>query len=374
VGGKQGAVVEHAAGVITRETPVVDGPVLDAVAAENFRRSAVRLAREQPQTDEATEAARQAAEALIVLATNRDEAALGQFLRPDPRVAETTWTVACYQIGDLTPCALLDFANPVAAVNSLARCGDASHVAAEMVASTLTGTRWTAMLRTGTLVRFQLPDDRSASDETWESPGEMSLADRHWRDQLSQWAAAGGATAAARTTPAATTTTAAPVPRPNRDLILAAAKIPSRPVKAPPPRRGGRPDGAGLEQALELVIEALRTVEDRSQQAAEPAHDEILLRLDALDRRMSAFQASLDIEPQPPAAPAGDEILRRLDGLDRRMSEFQATVEEALEGRLQALASYSGELAQALAAQQNVTVGRLEARLDQLAALPPGDR
>ncbi len=334
----EGLLVESTAEIITRETPALDRPLLDAVAAASFRTAAVRLAREPPQSEFANEAADQAAQALLSLATSRDESALRQILRPDPGMGDTTWTVACYQIGDLTPCALLDFANPVSAVTTLARCEEASHVAAELVASNPTGTRWTALIRTGKAVRFQLPDDRSASGATRENPGEMSLADRHWRDQLKRWATDGGSSEWASATPSARPVKVPQAPsgsRPSHPL-RPELRAPERPeLRAPE-----RPAPAGLEHALELVLDALRSVEVRT---------------------------------QPTAGQSNDEVLRRLDDLDRRMSEFQATVGMALEQRMQGLANYTAELARGFAAQQNATTARLEARLDELLARLPGD-
>ena len=368
MGGEEWALAERPADVITRENPlldapildapVLDAPVLDAVAAGAFRVAAVKLAREQPQTDTANEAAREAAQALLILAASHDEAALRQILRPDPRVDEAAWTVACYQIGDLTPCALLDFANPVAAVTTLAHCGEASHVAAELVASTPSGSRWTALTRTGALVRFQLPDGRSASDATREGPAAPSLADGHWRDQLRRWAADRGAPDAvgdsvirgpegrsnppvdpdpwSRRSPSSEYDTTVTASRPR--AAVAAAPVSYRPmapalVPAPAPAPAPR-ESAGLEQALELVLQALRSVEVRSQAVG----------------------------------PQGEEIVHRLDDLDRRMSEFQASIGSALERRMAALATYSVELARGFAAQQNATAARLEARFDELMA------
>jgi hypothetical protein len=324
-------LAEHTADVITRENAVVDRPILDAAAAAMFRTAAVRLARERPETDGATEAAREAAQALLSLAASEDEAALEQFLRPDPRLSDTTWTVACYQIGDLTPCALLDFADPLAAVNRLAGCGEASHVAAELVASTPTGTRWTALTRTGKVVAFQLPDGRSASDATRERPGEVSLAGQHWRQQLNGWAAVNGGTR-----PPAPP--APPAPPVNRRLSPPrAVKIPAAPRAVTGPQPVVPAAGVDVEEALGLVVQALRSVEARSQTSG----------------------------------PANDEVVSRLDALDRRLSEFQATVEVALERRMQALGSYAAELTRAFAAQQSATTARLEARLDELMARIP---
>jgi hypothetical protein len=326
VAGTEWTMDELAADIVTAANPVLDAkrldaPLLDSPGAGVFRQAAVRLAREQPQTDGATEAARDAAKALLHLAAIKDDAALRQFLRPDPQELETTWTVACYQIGDLTPCALLDFASPVAAVASLASCGEPSHVAAELVASTPEGTRWTALTRTGRSVRFQLPDHRSASVTTGEVLGELSLAAEHWRAQLLQWAA--NPSDAARPGDASGAATPAPVAPPE-----VARRVTS------PPQTAGAGD---LEQALELVVSALTSLEAKTRASDGPSA----------------------------------EVGEYLEALDQRMNQFQTAVESALDRRIQALASYAAELARSFAAQQGVTLARLEARIDELVARQP---
>ncbi len=346
MGGGEWAVADLVADVVTESTPVVNGAVLDAAAASSFRTAAVRLARQQPETDGATEAARDAAQALLSLAASLDEVALRQFLRPDPREAEATWTVACYQIGDLTPCALLDFASPVAAVASLAGCGEPSHVAAELVASNPTGTRWTALTRTGRAVSFQLPNGRSASDATQGGLGELSLAAEHWRAQLSRWAARGNEDARSPSVTAPPVVTprppvaSTPTDAPPLEVEGRAGSTPSERVSKRPPRVAERPGASGgdLERALELVVATLRSVEAHAGASDQPNF----------------------------------EVLSRLDALDRRMSEFQATFEAALDRRIHALASYTAELTRAFVAQGNATTARLDARLDELMARFPG--
>lgn len=101
-------------------------------------------------------AAMVAARALVVLAESEDGHELGSLLRPDPTTPATSWTVACYRIGDLVPTAMRDFSDPGAAVRTLMDCGDPDHVAGELVASDATGLHWTALVRTGRDARFQL--------------------------------------------------------------------------------------------------------------------------------------------------------------------------------------------------------------------------
>ena len=68
---------------------------------------------------------------------------------------------------------------------------------------------------------------------------------------------------------------------------------------------------------------------------------------------------------------ANEELLGRLEDISRRMNEFQASVEAEVGRRIHALATYVSEVAGAFAAQQASSSERLEARLDQIAALIP---
>ncbi len=102
------------------------------------------------------DAALAAARAVVALADGGDGAELRSLLRPDPGAPATSWTVACYRIGDLVPTAMRDFSDPVAAVRTLMDCGDPDHVAGELVASNAAGLHWTALIRAGAVARFQL--------------------------------------------------------------------------------------------------------------------------------------------------------------------------------------------------------------------------
>ncbi|MDP9074556.1 MAG: hypothetical protein M3N98_10350, partial [Actinomycetota bacterium] len=247
------------------------------------------------------------------LARADDETVLRELLRPDPLVGGVTWSVACYQIGDLTPNALKDFSNPVSAVSTLASCPNRSHVAAELVASTAAGMRWTAMTRTGTLLGFQMPDLTSASHASREHPGELTTAVQHWGDQIARWASGGGD---------------------EPDLSF-----------APAPQWMDAEVGAAVEsvaaedldEVLELFVMALRSCENREKRQRQ----------------------------------SNDELLARLDDIGRKMAEFQASVEAEVGRRIHALATYVAEVAGAFAAQQTTTSERLEARLDQITAMLP---
>lgn len=114
-----------------------------------------------------------AARALVELAESGEEDVLRALLRPDPTCATTSWTVACYRVGDLVPCALRDFTAATEAVRTLLDCGEHEHLAAELVASTPEGLCWAALVRTGDQLRFQLFGTRSIL----ERPGRHGLAD-----------------------------------------------------------------------------------------------------------------------------------------------------------------------------------------------------
>jgi hypothetical protein len=191
-----------------RRTPstAVPGPDADAVAASPglvalavrqrrfvLRQAIVDLAAHS--ADEAGDRAERAglaegaARAAVVLADAGDADGLGEIMRPDPDDAGVTWTVACYQIGDLTPSALRDFADPVEAVQTLSGCGEASHIAAELVASSAAGLRWTVMERAGAVLRLHLPDIEtgSAGPSGRRRSAVEAAAGRTWAARLAAW-------------------------------------------------------------------------------------------------------------------------------------------------------------------------------------------
>jgi hypothetical protein len=144
-----------------------------------------------------------AAAALVALAAAGDGDTLETVLRPDPVEGGVAWTVCCYQIGDLSPSALRDFGDAAAAVRTLGGCGDATHVAAELLASTSTGLTWTALTRLGDETAFQLLDATTGRDPSagsgreWGSPSrrpetprltELESARRRWDQLLAAWA------------------------------------------------------------------------------------------------------------------------------------------------------------------------------------------
>jgi hypothetical protein len=168
------------------------GVEADPRAARPFRLAAVRLSDEPPDSDAHRAAATEAASLLVGLALADASDDLRRLLTPDPAATEVIWTVACYQIGDLTPSAIRDFPDPVDAIATVAACSEESHVAAELVASTAQGLRWTAVLRTNDLLSFQLPSADTASDASRERPGDLSAALKRWRERLADWSAHAG--------------------------------------------------------------------------------------------------------------------------------------------------------------------------------------
>jgi hypothetical protein len=170
-----------------------------------FRRAASALAAGDGEVsgDHSRRHAADAAGALVALASVGDGDTLETVLRPDPAEGGVAWTVCCYQIGDLSPSALRDFGDAAAAVRILGGCGDTTHVAAELLASTSTGLTWTAMTRLGDETAFQLLDATTGRDPSaksgreWESPSRGSetsgptaveSARRRWEQLLAGWA------------------------------------------------------------------------------------------------------------------------------------------------------------------------------------------
>ena len=163
-------------------------PEQTASAASRFRRAAVGLSAASPESEEARRCSGEAAAALVAQAEAKDPR-LARLLRPDPADASSvTWTVACYQLGDLSPSALRDFTDAYEAVPALACCPDPAHVAAELIASTGFGLRWTVMIRTGETVRFQLLARATSGDSTSSGDRALDPALERWADQLASWA------------------------------------------------------------------------------------------------------------------------------------------------------------------------------------------
>ena len=135
--------------------------------------------------EERERAALDAGRAIGDLAAEGRAEDLRSVLTPEPSNANVTWTVCCYQVGDLAPSGMHDFADPVAALQVLIDCPDASHIAGELIASTRNGLCWTAVTRTNGQLRFQLPGPSTLHDTHDGQAGIAAL--RSWDDLLSGW-------------------------------------------------------------------------------------------------------------------------------------------------------------------------------------------
>lgn len=272
------------------------GVTPDPLALRRFRSAATRLATATT-TDEREGAATDAAAALAGLAADGRADELRSVLTPDPTNANGTWTVCCYQIGDLAPSGLHDFPDPLAAMASLLACPVSSHVAAELITSTHDGLRWTALARNNDRVVFQLPDPSTAQD----SSGGRAVAGalRRWDEQLDRWLGGGD-------------DEVMPMP-PNRTGSVAPPAIaPSAPAVATPAPHVSV-DLAGLVTALEGTR--------RQQTPQVPAFDLVERALVLLDDRVAADRRE--------AERAAAEVGERLGQATELLAQLQADIERS---------------------------------------------
>lgn len=267
-----------------------------------FQRAVVRAWRSEDRRDR-QEACREAGESLLRLAAGGAAADLRAVLTPDPVNSNVTWTVACYQIGDLTPSAVRDFADPVAAVTTLAICDDPSHLAAELVASTSAGLRWVALLRTNGDLAFRLPDADAVTDRSGTHATDLADALHRWRGRIADWAegAADGSLG----------------PDQQRRPTRAGA------AAAPTAAAGGRGAGAGPDgEELDVLRVRLADAEQRiiaSIDAHRAAVDQVVatglgqmaVQLAAIERRLDQALAAVE------ALAERLDRIDRLDGIDR---------------------------------------------------------
>ncbi|HEX2384370.1 MAG TPA: hypothetical protein VHI95_17120 [Acidimicrobiales bacterium] len=187
----------------------------DPTAGPRFRTAAVRLDDVDLDAEARRPVAADAARLLVGLALGSGGDELGELLKPDPAVPENRWTVACYEIGGLTPVAVRDFDDPVEAVVTVSACPDDAHVAAELVASNENGVRWTALWRTDDHISFQLPTTETAEageeTEEGEHSEEVLGALRRWQARLDEWSGRDPTAPTDEPQPASTTSTAARV-------------------------------------------------------------------------------------------------------------------------------------------------------------------
>jgi hypothetical protein len=169
------------------------GIAADPRAGHTFRLAAVRLSEQEPETDALVEASSDAARLLISLSLAEATDELRRLLTPDPADLDVTWSVEFFEIGDLTPSATREFVDPVEALAAVADCADETHAAAELVASTVRGLRWTAISRTHERVLFQLPGRDTVVTTSAEALGDAATgAMRRWRKRLADWSAHSG--------------------------------------------------------------------------------------------------------------------------------------------------------------------------------------
>jgi hypothetical protein len=292
----------------------------------------VRLTDEPSDSEAHRAAAADAGAALVGLALAEAEDELRDLLTPDPIDHNVVWTVACYQIGDLTPSALRDFPDAVEAVAMVAACPDEMHVAAELVASTDGGLRWTAVLRTNDHLAVQLPTPDTASDGSREHPGDLAAALRRWRERLTGWAEGGADRrdvdrASKAREPASGTATALP---------LAVAPMPVA--------RGPMGLSGGLDDRLDRLERRFAGLVGR--QDLDAVDQSISSRLGRLESSVAALAAG--IEAANAAAARRDETVRQLEAelvASRTDSGRQAQMLEQLDAlqdtidRLEAMAS-----------------------------------
>jgi hypothetical protein len=275
----------------------------DAGAGRLFRLAALRLTDEPADSEAHRVAAADAGAALVALALAEAEDELRRLLTPDPADHNVVWTVACYQIGDLTPSALRDFSDPVEAVATVAACPDETHVAAELVASTAGGLRWTAVSRTNDHLAVQLPTPETASDGSREHPGDLAEALRRWRERLGAWGDSGG--------------------------------------RAAPEQRGSSSPTAWSGAAMALPTALASASVERGSAVAEATSADLDERLNALERRLAGLVGRQD-----------------LDAVDQSISSRLGRLESSV-----AVLAAGIEAANVAAARRDETVLQLEAEL-----------
>jgi hypothetical protein len=256
--------------------------------------------------DERERAALEAGSAIGDLAAEGRADDLRSVLTPEPSNANVTWTVSCYQVGDLAPSGMHDFADPVVALDCLVACPDASHIAGELIASTRNGLCWTALTRTNEQLRFQLPGPSTLHDTGDGHAGAAAL--RAWDEQLSRWLG-GDAELGADTDEA-------------RDGVDVDLSVDSH-------------DGHPLPLTPEVVPAA---DPDEWPGAMAPAGGELVERLDGLTARLGS--AELDrswlvdriVSVEVTAAVNERRLADQLDAIERRLGERLEAIERRLDG------------------------------------------
>jgi len=162
----------------------------DPVAAREFRHAVVHLSEQELETHAHSDASVDAAHSLLRLSETASAFELRGLLTPDPADTDVSWTVSCFQVGDLTPIAVDEFADPFDALAAVADCSINERAAAELTACTAQGLRWTAISRTHDRVLFQLPTLDIVSDESPEPLDDTVVeALRRWQRRVANWTA-----------------------------------------------------------------------------------------------------------------------------------------------------------------------------------------
>ena len=249
-------------------------PVPHSSNMELFRQAVVALLADAAESEAARQHSTQAAAALLAGAVAGDPG-LAQILRPDPDDSgPVTWTVACYQIGDLSPTTLRDFTEVSEAVRAVAHCPEPAHVAAELLASSASGLRWPAMARTGDLLHFQLPSASAGGDPGLA--GTLEAAPCRWADRVARLAAAGD------------------------DTPDASGELRGERPGAIPPELGTL-----LVRILEAVQGLARGVEDLA------SGRDVREQLNTLEQRVVEVQLNLEVSSVPLASDSRDLELAR---------------------------------------------------------------
>lgn len=231
------------------------------------------------------------AAAVAELARAADHRALAAILRPDPASLQATWTVACYELGQLVPVTLCDLSDPVEAVRRTSACDDSGHLAAELVASSANGLRWTAVVRTGEQLRLQAPSASTISGP--HDPRDLeALQDRweQWLDDRSRW-----------------------------DFEQDETEENGESPRAFSPEPWGPELTAGLSDTLQSVVAALSAIAGTLRSI-----DERLGRIEALAGESPPRSLTPQVLPPAPPPARVDAIARRLDYYERPLRRDRA--------------------------------------------------
>jgi len=167
------------------------GTVSYAWASREFRAAAARLSKKEPETESHAVASGDAARLLIDLSRLGANDELRRLLTPDPAESAPTWTVACFQVGNLAPIDVREFVDPSEAIAAVTDSDVAEHAASELHACSSGGLRWAAMSRTHGRILFQLPDELTLTHVAGGDPDEASpaLAEAllRWRQRVADW-------------------------------------------------------------------------------------------------------------------------------------------------------------------------------------------